>query len=252
MVCPCCYSLAQLARFLKKSREREREQVEFRIHYEFDGNLPVENFFMATDPHGALKALAHSLVKPLSTEVMSEAQIESFTNAFANPHDPFPPSPEMIPFPEEIEDMEFHEEQEEEQAVEASPAEQPVSEQPIEQGPPDPFMDSDSPAEGSPVPEPAEEENLFSGPPKEKKPSPAEEHVRKKAEREQQISDANAENQRRNAAYESLVGKSRQLLGELSGRLSILDFERFNRWADRWDALSYPPAREEDEALLQD
>jgi len=237
---------------LKKSREREREQVEFRIHYEFDGNLPVENFFMATDPHGALKALAHSLVKPLSTEVMSEAQIESFTNAFANPHDPFPPSPEMIPFPEEIEDMEFHEEQEEEQAVEASPAEQPVSEQPIEQGPPDPFMDSDSPAEGSPVPEPAEEENLFSGPPKEKKPSPAEEHARKKAEREQQISDANAENQRRNAAYESLVGKSRQLLGELSGRLSILDFERFNRWADRWDALSYPPAREEDEALLQD
>ena len=237
---------------MKKSREREREQVEFRIHYEFDGNLPVENFFMATDPHGALKALAHSLVKPLSTEVMSEAQIESFTNAFANPHDPFPPSPEMIPFPEEIEDMEFHEEQEEEQAVEASPAEQPVSEQPIEQGPPDPFMDSDSPAEGSPVPEPAEEENLFSGPPKEKKPSPAEEHARKKAEREQQISDANAENQRRNAAYESLVGKSRQLLGELSGRLSILDFERFNRWADRWDALSYPPAREEDEALLQD
>ena len=252
MVCPCCYSLAQLARLLKKSREREPEQVEFRIHYEFDGNLPVEKFFMATDPHGALKALAHSLVKPLTTEVMSEAQIESFTNAFANPHDPFPPSPEMIPFPEEIEDMEFHEEQEEEQAVEASPAEQPVSEQPIEQGPPDPFMDSDSPAEGSPVPEPAEEENLFSGPPKEKKPSPAEEHARKKAEREQQISDANAENQRRNAAYESLVGKSRQLLGELSGRLSILDFERFNRWADRWDALSYPPAREEDEALLQD
>ena len=227
MVCPCCYSLAQLARLLKKSREREPEQVEFRIHYEFDGNLPVEKFFMATDPHGALKALAHSLVKPLTTEVMSEAQIESFTNAFANPHDPFPPSPEMIPVPEEIEDMEFPEEQEEEQAVEASPAEQTVS-------------------------EPAEEENLSSEPPKEKKPSPAEEHARKKAEHEQQISEANAENQRRNAVYESLVGKSRQLLGELSGRLSILDFERFNRWADRWDALSYPPAREEDEALLQD
>ena len=249
MVCPCCYSLAQLARLLKKSREREPEQVEFRIHYELDGNLPVEKFFMATDPHGALKALAHSLVKPLTTEVMSEAQVESFTNAFANPHDPFPPSPEMIPVPEEIEDMEFPEE---EQAVEASPAEQTVSEQPIDQAPPDPFMDSDSPAEGAPVPEPAEEENPFPGPPKVKKPSPAKEHARKKAEREQQISEANAENQRRNAAYQSLVGKSRQLLGELSGRLSILDFERFNRWADRWDALSYPPDREEDEALLQD
>jgi len=176
LVCPCCYSLAQLARLLKKSRERVPEQVEFRIYYEFDGNLPVEKFFMATDPHGALKALAHSLVKPLTTEVMSEAQIESFTNAFANPHDLFPPSPEIIPFPEEIEDMEFPEEEEEEQAVEAS-----LAEQPIDQAPSDPFMDSDSPAEGSPVSEPAEEENLFSEPPKEKKPSPAEEHARKKS-----------------------------------------------------------------------
>ena len=48
------------------------------------------------------------------------------------------------------------------------------------------------------------------------------------------------------------MGKSRQLLGELSGRLAILDFERFNRWADRWDSLSYPPDWEEDEALLKD
>ena len=131
---------------------------------------------MATDPHGALKALAHSLVKPLTTEVMSEAQIESFTNAFANPHVLFPPSPEIIPFPEEIEDMEFPEEEEEEQAVEAS-----LAEQPIDQAPSGPFMDSDSPAEGSPVSEPAEEENLLSEPPKEKKPSPAEEHARKKS-----------------------------------------------------------------------
>ena len=158
---------------MKKSREREPEQVEFRIHYEFDGNLPVEKFFMATDQHGALKALAHSLVKPLTTEVMSEAQIESFTNAFANPHDPFPPSPEMIPVPEEIEEMEFPEQEEEEKAVDAPPAGQPVSGEPIKQAPSDPFVDSNPPVEGSPFPEPTEEENLFSGPPKEKKPSPA-------------------------------------------------------------------------------
>ena len=92
---------------------------------------------------------------------------------------------------------------------------------------------------------PPVEENIFDAPAKEEKVDPAITHAEKKAKREEEILTARNENEKRQREYENLSSATLRLVEELNGKLSVLALEEYNRWADKWNPLSYPLKEEE-------
>ena len=219
---------------MSSKREREPDLIQFRLEYVLDDDLPVEKFFMATDARNAIGMFAHSCQKFLSEPNMSDQALDSFAKAFAHPGKSFLEPPEMIPVPEEIPEYIKSQEEVEQEAAAVQRAKEALVE---ESSPPaDPFMQAEDGEEGSP---PAEE-NIFAAPAKDAKPDPAIEHARKKAERDEQIREAKAENDQKKTEYENLLGTVSQLVGELNEKLSVIAFEEHDRWSDKWNPLAYP------------
>ena len=219
---------------MSSKREREPDLIQFNIEYVLDDDLPVEKFFMGLDARDAIRMFAHSCQKFLSEQNMSDQAIDCFARAFASPEESFLDPPEMIPVPEEIPEYE--------KPAGEEPAEvQRAKEALVEESPPpsDPFMQAEDGEEGSPFAQKVEE-NIFATPTKEAKPDPAIEHARKKTERAEEILEAKKENEKRNTKYENLSGMVLRMVKELNDRLSIIKFEEHDRWADKWNPLSYP------------
>jgi len=220
------------------SRKREPDLIQFRIEYVLDDDLPVEKFFMALNEKDAIKTFAHSCQKFLSQQRVSEEATDCFLNAFANPGQPFLDEPAMIPVPEEIAEYEPPEEEEPNETQE-------IQEETVEPPPADPFMQQEDGEETSPFAQSTETDNFLGAPSREQKEDPAIEHARKKAERDMKIQEANQENERRRTEYEQLSSWVLQQVDELNERVSIIHFEQHNRWADKWDPISYPFTKEE-------
>ena len=219
---------------MSSKREREPDLIQFRLEYVLDDDLPVEKFFMATDARNAIGMFAHSCQKFLSEPNISDQALDCFAKAFAHPGKSFLEPPEMIPVPEEIPEYVKSQEELEQEAAAVQSAMEDVVE---ESSPPaDPFMQAEGGEQGSP---PAEE-NVFAAPAKDAKPDPAIEHARKKAERDEEIRQAEAENERRKTEYENLSGTISRMVGELNGKLSVIAFEEHDRWADKWNPIAYP------------
>ena len=230
---------------MSSKREREPDLIQFRIEYEIEDELPVEKFFMATDAIGAIGMFAHSCHKFLSEPNLSDQAIDCFTKAFADQGKPFLDPPEMIPLPEQIPEYEKPEGEQEEEQVEENISEIQNTEEGTseESSPPvDPFMQSEGREGGG---SPPFEEHIFDAPAKEEKVDPAITHAEKKAKREEEILTARNENEKRQREYENLSSATLRLVEELNGKLSVLALEEYNRWADKWNPLSYPLKEEE-------
>ena len=65
----------------------------------------------------------------------------------------------------------------------------------------------------------------------------------KKTERDEQIRQAEAENERRKTECENLSGTISRLVRELNGKLSVIAFEEHDRWADKWNPSPTPLKR---------
>ena len=72
---------------MRKKVEREPDLVEFKINYTLDEDLPVEKYFMAYNSTDALKAFAQSCVKFLEEKNLSDIELSSFLETFANPEE---------------------------------------------------------------------------------------------------------------------------------------------------------------------
>jgi hypothetical protein len=224
---------------MSSKREREPVLIQFRLEYVLDDDLSVEKFFMATDARNAVRIFAHSCQKFLAEPNMSEQTIDCFAKAFAHPGKSFLDPPEMIPVPEEIPEYIKSQEEVEQEAAKIQSTKKALVE---ESSPPaDPFMQAEDGEEGSsPV-----EENIFAAPAKDEKADPAIEHAAKKDKREGEILEARKENEKRQTEYENLSGTVLRLVKELNEKLSVIAFEKHDRWVDKWNPLTYPLPEEE-------
>ena len=79
------------------------------------------------------------------------------------------------------------------------------------------------------------------------KPDPAAEHRKKQEERLEEIALIQSKNEARIQEFENLRGKVGQVLEWFEAKLSILTFEEYNRWIDKWISIEFPLPKEEDD-----
>ena len=204
-----------------KKRDREPELIQYRIEFSIEEDLPAERFLMALTPHDALSQLASMCIKNSPFKNLSKEEHDAFASAFSRSkaHDLLPPS--LDPVPDPIPDLDIQE------------TEAEIIPEKIEQK---------NDEENVPEEETEDQLNPFAQTEEVKpsKPDPAAEHRIKQQERLKQISEVEARNKQVLQGYENLVKKTEELTNWLSSRISIIAFEEYNRWIDKWVAIDYP------------
>lgn len=233
---------------MSSKREREPDLTQYRFEYVINNDFPVEMFFMALNPGSAVKMFAQASIKFLSGQNLSEDVINCFVEAFANPQNSSFQAPGMIPLPKPIPDLEKPKEEMNEFAIvseereKASKAKGPDTFEVLGaqlENDADPFINSDNKGEIM-VSEPAACSEAFASPPQEKIPDPAIEHARIQAERDAEILQVKAENERRISEFENMTQLALSKVEELNRKITITTFEEHNRWIDKWQPLAYP------------
>ena len=217
---------------MKKKREREPEQIQYHFEYAIGEDLPVEIYLTATVQQEAIRSFARHCIRFLEAKNLSDEQQEAFLNAVLQTEDSSKHLPGILPVPERLPDLELPLDPPE-------PSSQEIPETPVSE-PQDPFSE-DNPEVGGFGIVPSEDQEaseLFA--PQPSKPDPHEEHKRKQLERESEIKRI----EQHNAA---IIDKQQRLTGEahnqaqwLKGQLSVLTFEEYNRWSDKWTVLPHP------------
>ena len=220
---------------MKRKKEREPELLQYRIEYSIDDNFPTERFFMSLNPKDALSQLCHICIKSSPFDDLKQGELDLFTQAFSNPDIDTLERPELLPVPDPIPDEDFPE-------PEPEPELEPEK---IEEGENTKDDPDDEPAEDF-FNSTFQQEEQTPTPP-EIKPDPAAEHRKKQEERLEEIALIQSKNEARLQEFENLRGKVGQVHEWFEAKLSILTFEEYNRWIDKWISLEYPLPKEEDD-----
>ena len=218
---------------MKRKKEREPELLQYRIEYSIDDNFPTERFFMSLNPKDALSQLCHICIKSSPFDDLKQGELDLFTQAFSNPDIDTLDRPELLPVPDPIPDEDFPE-PEPEPEPEKTEESEITEDDPDDETTEDFFNSTFQQEEQTPTPP-------------EVKPDPAAEHRKKQAERLEEIALIQSKNEARTQEFENLKGKVAQVLEWFEAKLSILTFEEYNRWIDKWISLEYPLPRDDDD-----
>ena len=217
---------------MKKKREREPEQIQYHFEYAIGEDLPVEIYLTATVQQEAIRSFARHCIRFLEAKNLSEEQQEAFLNAVLQTEDSSKHLPGILPVPERLPDLELPLDPPE-------PSSQEIPETPVSE-PQDPFSE-DNPEVGGFGIVPSEDQEaseLFA--PQPSKPDPHEEHKRKQLERESEIKRIEQHNAAIIDKHQRLTGEAPNQAQWLKGQLSVLTFEEYNRWSDKWTVLPHP------------
>ena len=214
---------------MKKKKERGPDLIEYKFKCSFNGGLSVDKFFMAYSPENALAQLAYSFIKQLPFKNLSDEEKDCFTQAFSDPHKPFMEKPDLTPLPEPIPDIDFPEPEPEPTEIKT---EKPKSEKEEEA--------IDSPSLDETVNTPLEHNS---------KPDPVAEHLAKQQKRLAQIAEIERENQLLSEKYETLNNHIHQMTEWFNKHLEILVFEEYNRWSYKWNPITFPLSKKQEEGL---
>ena len=217
---------------MKKKHEREPEQIQYHFEYAIGEDLPVEIYLTATVQQEAIRSFARHCIRFLEAKNLSDEQQEAFLNAVLQTEDSSKHLPGILPVPERLPDLELPLDPPE-------PSSQEIPETPVSE-PQDPFSE-DNPEVGGFGIVPSEDQEaseLFA--PQPSKPDPHEEHKRKQLERESEIKRIEQHNAAIIDKHQRLTGEAHNQAQWLKGQLSVLTFEEYNRWSDKWTVLPHP------------
>ena len=91
---------------MRKKREREPEQINYRIEYIIDNSLPTESFLTATNALSAIRSFALICIKFSEQKNLSEKEKNLFIDFFSNQTTTVPEKPKLMDLPEKIPDLE--------------------------------------------------------------------------------------------------------------------------------------------------
>ncbi len=225
---------------MRKKKEREPDFFQFSVEYSLDNDSPVERHYMALNSTDALKMFAHGMMKPMFGKIFEESQVESFQKAFAIPDNKLDGEPDLIPVPDPLPELELPDVEEEALNADPSPEDLPETK-----------GDSGNSEESSFGEVPENEEHIFEmsqiADNKPKKPDPVALHKEKMREREAEIDEINRKNELIMQRHKNSLGLTLEMMEQVNNRLEVLNFSQYNRWADRWEKLSFPPEKCEEE-----
>ncbi len=228
---------------MRKKKEREPDFFQFSVEYSLDNDSPVERHYMALNSADALKMFAHGLLKPMFGKVFEESQIESFQQAFAVPGNKFDEQPELIPVPEPLPELELPDVEEETPNTDLSPETLPETKKDSQH--------SEELSVGEILDNEVNEENIFEmsqiADNKPTKPDPVALHKEKMRERDAEIDEINRKNELTKQRHRDSLGLTLEMMEQVNNRLEVLNFSQYNRWADRWEKLPFPPEKCEEE-----
>ena len=212
---------------MRKKREREPEQINYRIEYVIDNSLPTESFLTATNALSAIRSFALICIKFSEQKNLSEKEKNLFIDFFSNQTTTVPEKPKLMDLPEKIPDLEVDD-------LSVDSEFENKAEQTDHSGSSDTLMDSEGMIEDQGTLEvQTSKENISPVLEKRKK------HAAKQAERLDEIRKIKLENLKREDAYNALIRKATMQIQNLKGRLSILTFEEYNRWSDKWSDVDF-------------
>ena len=212
---------------MRKKREREPEQINYRIEYIIDNSLPTESFLTATNALSAIRSFALICIKFSEQKNLSEKEKNLFIDFFSNQTTTVPEKPKLMDLPEKIPDLEVDD-------LSVDSELEDKAEQTDHTGSSDTLMDSEGMIEDQGTSEvKTSKENINPVLEKRKK------HAAKQAERLDEIRKVKLENLKREDAYDALISKATMQIQNLKGRLSILTFEEYNRWSDKWSDVDF-------------
>ncbi len=212
---------------MKKKKKSEPDLFEYRIEYSLNNSLPAKRFFMALNPKNALSQLAYTCIKSTPFSNISQAQCDLFVKAFSNLSTDFMSPPELLGVPEPIPNQE---------SPELDPAPEIVKPQ-------------DAPVDNSEdtITSESQEEELQSIQVETKIDSNTE-YLEKQNVRLEQIVIIEKKNHVKLKEYENLKSDIDNMLEWFVSNISILLFEEYNRWAEKWYTIEYPIISNQDES----
>ena len=218
---------------MKRKKEREPELIQYRVEYTLNDDFPVERFFMSLNPKDALSQLCHICIKSSPFDDLKQGELDLFTQAFSNINIDTLERPDLLPVPDPIPDEDFPE-PETETEPEKIEGIVNTADDPNDQTAEDFFNTTFQ----------QEEQNLTTPV---VKPDPAAVHRKKQEERLEEIALIQSKNKARIQDFENLREKVGQVLEWFGAKLSIITFEEYNRWIDKWISIEYPLPKEEDD-----
>lgn len=228
---------------MRKKKEREPDFFQFSVEYSLDNDSPVERHYMALNSTDALKMFAHGMMKPMFGKIFEESQVESFQQAFAVPDNKLDEEPDLIPVPDPLPELELPDMEEEVPDADSYPDSLLGSE--------GGGGNSEESSSGGVPKNEVNEENIFEmsqiAVNKPKKPDPVALHKEKMREREEEIDEINRKNELIMQRHKNSLGLTLEMMEQVNNRLEVLNFSQYNRWADRWEKLSFPPEKYEEE-----
>lgn len=216
---------------MKRKKEREPELLQYRIEYSLNDDFPVERFFMSLNPKDALSQLCHICIKSSPFDDLKQGELDLFTQAFSNPDTITLERPDLLSVPDPIPDEDFPEPEPEPEPKKIESVENEENDQDFENT--EDFFNSTF----------QEEEHTLTPP--QVIPDPAAEHRKKQEERLEEITQIQSKNEALVREFENLRGKVTQVLEWFDTKLSIITFEEYNRWIDKWISIEYPLAKED-------
>ena len=223
---------------MPKKKEREPDFFLYSVEYSLDGDTPSESHFMGLNERDALKMFAYSLIKPLFNKRFKDFQVETFQNAFANAGRDITKPPDLIPVPEPLPELELPEIEEE-------------FVDPQEDGSPESKNSKDESA-GKLDENESVGENIFEAAQvieKTEKPDPVAIHKAKMLEREAEIEEVKKKNDIVIKKHNDSIELTKEMMEHVNSRLEVLNFLYYNRWADRWEKLPFPPKEPVDDTV---
>lgn len=226
--------------------------LQYRFEFCLNDDMSSERFFMALNPTDALRLLCLNALRNSPFKNHSQEDQELFAVAFANPKTEWHTPPELLPVPDPIPDLELPEPPQEIEVVEEEVEEVETlqeGEGDSSEGVSDPTQaegqDLDSSPENILQGTQGEEENAFVF--EQPKSDPVEEHKIKQREREEEISKIKERNSLITQKYESQKHRVQEFLNWFESAFSIVTFEEYNRWIDKWVAVDYPLVEQAEE-----
>ena len=181
---------------MRKKREREPEQINYRIEYIIDNSLPTESFLTATNALSAIRSFALICIKFSEQKNLSEKEKNLFIDFFSNQTTTVPEKPKLMDLPEKIPDLEVDD-------LSVDSELEDKAEQTDHTGSSDTLMDSEGMIEDQGTLEvQTSKENINPVLEKRKK------HAAKQAERLDEIRKIKLENLKREDAYNALIRKA--------------------------------------------